>query len=247
LSVSPTWYEDFFTELPNAFWRQAIPAEAADAEVSFAEQQLGLTPGAHVLDLPCGSGRHSLALARRGYRVTGFDLSPEAIAYAVRSAAGLEVDLSVADVREIPGDLRVDAAVVLGNSFGYFELPGMRAFAATLANAVRPGGGVLFDINTSAESLLPGYQPGSRGIEAGDVLMEGSTEYDVRASRLLSHYRFSRGGEAVERTAVHHVYTTAQLIDLLEGAGFSALDLYGDLTGKSYAVGDSRLLITARR
>ena len=248
-TVSPTWFQDFFTELPNAFWRQALPAEAAEAKVEFAEQRLGLAPGAHVLDLPCGSGRHSLALSRRGYHVTGFDISPEAVGYAVQAAAdaGLTVELSVADVRKIPLDLPVDAAVCLGNSFGYFDLAGTKAFAASLANAVRRGGGVLLDLNTAAESLLHGYRPEPRRMVAGDVTMEGTTEYDVEGSRLLSHYRFSRGTESVDVTAIHHVYTTATITELLTEAGFSDLHLYGDLAGKPYAVGDGRLLITGRR
>jgi SAM-dependent methyltransferase len=245
-TVSSTWFQDFFTELPNEFWRQAFPAGAAEAEIEFAEQRLGLAAGAHVLDLPCGSGRHSIALARRGYRVTGFDISTEAVAYAVQAAAGLDVELRVADMRALP-PVSADAAVCLGNSFGYFEVAGMRAVAASLAGAVRPGGGVLLDINTAAESLLPGYRSEPRRMVAGDVVMTGTTEYDAARSRLFSHYRFSRGDESVEVTAIHHVYTAAHLASLLSEAGFSDLQLYGDLSGRPYAVGDGRLLITGRR
>src|SRR5690242_14800743 len=64
---SSAWYADFFTELPNAFWRAAVPPHLTAAEVDFVAGMAGLRPGARVLDVPCGSGRHALDLARRGY------------------------------------------------------------------------------------------------------------------------------------------------------------------------------------
>ena len=248
-TVSPTWYEDFFTELPNEFWRQAIPPDATEAEIDFAERQLGLTPGARVLDLPCGSGRHTLIFARKGYLVTGYDISPEAIAFAKASAAdqGLDVDLGIAEMREIPRETAFDAVVCLGNSFGYLDLPGTEELAATLASAVRAGGGLMLDINTAAESVLPGYNSEPRTMVAGDITMTGTTEYDVTNSRLLSHYRFSRGTEAVDVTAVHHLYTVAHIRHLLTEAGFINLELFSDPDGSPHTLGDGRLLLTAQR
>lgn len=118
------WYLNFFTELPNEFWRSAMPTEVTQAEVDFIERHLGLEPDSRVVDVPCGSGRHALALASRGHHVTGVDISPEAIGYARRAAtdAGLSMNLSVADMRDIPRDGRFDAAVCMGNSFGYLDL-----------------------------------------------------------------------------------------------------------------------------
>lgn len=120
---SSTWYMDFFTELPNEFWRRAVPPEVTVEEIDFVERRLGLAPRSRILDVPCGSGRHSLELARRGHRVTGVDLSAEAIGHARRAVAdpGLDVEFVHADMREIPRDNGLDAVVCLGNSFGYLE------------------------------------------------------------------------------------------------------------------------------
>ncbi|GAA1311478.1 class I SAM-dependent methyltransferase [Saccharothrix xinjiangensis] len=104
---SSTWYVDFFTELPNEFWRRAVPPEVTVEEIDFVEERLDLAPRSLVLDVPCGSGRHSLELARRGHRVTGVDLSAEAIGHARRAATDLDVDFtSAADLRverRLPG------------------------------------------------------------------------------------------------------------------------------------------------
>ena len=153
---SSTWYVDFFTELPNEFWRRAVPPKATEAEVDFIERHLGLQPRSRIVDVPCGSGRHTLALAARGHRLTGVDISTEAIGYARRAAADvhLDVELIVAEMREIPRDGSFDAAVCMGNSFGYLNLAGTREFVAALAGAIRPGGGLVIDFTVAAESLV---------------------------------------------------------------------------------------------
>ena len=143
-----TWYDDFFTELPNTFWRAAVPPEATDAEIDFLVRTVGLQPGDSVLDVCCGSGRHALELARRGYRVTGIDVSAEAIAYARQTAAdeGLAVDLRVGDMRALPTDVQADLAICMGNAFGYLEHEGTQAFLADLVEdrpaRRRPGSGL---------------------------------------------------------------------------------------------------------
>lgn len=246
---SPSWFDGFFTELPNEFWRRVVPPEMTAAEVDFIEDRLGLAPASRILDVPCGSGRHTLALAARGHRVTGVDLSTEAIDHARRAAAdaGLPVAFVEADMRDLPRDELADAAVCLGNSFGYLDLPGTRAFAAALAAAVRPGGGLVVDLPTVAESILPGYRDRSDTMEVGDITVESTGEYDVAGSRMLSSYRFVRGAEVVVATAVHHVRTVEQITDLLGAGGFGDVALYGGPAGEPYTLGAPRLLLTARR
>ena len=145
--MTSTWYDDFFTELPNAFWRAAVPAEATKAEIDFLVRTVGLPRGRTVLDVCCGSGRHALELARRGYRVTGIDVSSEAITYARHTAGdeGLELDLRVGDMRALPIDVQADLAICMGNAFGYLEHEGTQAFLADLSRIVAPGGAVVLD------------------------------------------------------------------------------------------------------
>jgi SAM-dependent methyltransferase len=204
--VSSAWYADFFAELPNEFWRQAVPPQATAAEVDFIEERL--TPGSRVVDVPCGSGRHALALAARGRTVTG---------------------------------------VWMGNSFGYLDLAGTRAFVAALAAAVRPGGGLVIDCNAVAETVLPGYTGEDRTMCAGDITVAATTAYDVARSRLISGYRFTRGREEVAMTALHHVLTCAQIDDLLVEAGVVDVAHYAGPDGVPFRLGAPRLLVTARR
>src|SRR5262245_9270755 len=71
------WYKTFFTGLIVESWLKAMPPEATAREVDFLRDQLRVAPPAKLLDVPCGGGRHSVALAAAGYQMTGVDISPE--------------------------------------------------------------------------------------------------------------------------------------------------------------------------
>jgi SAM-dependent methyltransferase len=246
--MTSTWYDDFFTELPNAFWRAAVPAEATEAEIDFLVRTVGLQPGQTVLDVCCGSGRHALALARRGYRVTGVDVSAEAIAYAQRAAAheGLSVDLRVGDMRALPTDIRADLAICMGNAFGYLEHEGTRTFLADLAKIVRPGGGLVLDYGFAAESMLPGVALEEEPMTIGGVEATSVNTYDVAESRWLTEMTFRRGDEVHRGTSVQHVYTSAEVGRLVAEVGFTDVERYGDADGSAYRLGSPRLVLVAR-
>ncbi|WP_205695503.1 bifunctional 2-polyprenyl-6-hydroxyphenol methylase/3-demethylubiquinol 3-O-methyltransferase UbiG [Conexibacter sp. SYSU D00693] len=247
--MEPAWYETFFTHLPNEFWRRAAPGAGAAEDVTFFLERFGITAPARVVDVPCGSGRHCLALAARGHRVTGYDLSAEAIEHARALAAqtGLDVALRRAEMRQVPQDGAADLALCLGNSIGYLPERELRVFLGALAGAVRPGGGLGFDFNATAESVLPDHDGAPRTMVAGDIEVTASASYDAPRSRLLSHYRFVQGSRTEEATAVHHVYTCAHLVALVEDAGFTDVECFDGVSTAPFGLGSGRLVVTAVR
>jgi SAM-dependent methyltransferase len=247
------WYADFFTELPNAFWRAAIPPEATEAEVDLIVDVADLPAGARVLDVPAGSGRHSLALARRGHPVLAVDVSAEAIAHlrAAAGAEGLPVDARCADMRDLRaahGDTApADAAICMGNSFGYLDHAGTVAFLGDLAALVRPGGTLVIDSGFVAESLLPGVALAEPPMTIGGVEATSVNEYDVAQSRWITRFTFRRGEQVHRGTSVQHVYTAAEIGRLVETAGFTDVRRYGGADGRPYALKDPRMILSARR
>src|SRR5882762_7459486 len=79
MTIPTNWYEDFFHGIALDLWRKAIRPEQTKAEADFLVNVLQCEAGSHLLDVPCGNGRLSLELARRGYRVTGVDIAEEFI------------------------------------------------------------------------------------------------------------------------------------------------------------------------
>ena len=117
--VPKRWYEDFF----DADYLIRYVHRDTLVEVDGIEKILHLRKGSKVLDVACGAGRHTTELAKRGYRVTGFDLSKSLLAEARRSArhAGVKPTFVQGDMRHLRFANAFDAAISMFTSFGYFD------------------------------------------------------------------------------------------------------------------------------
>jgi SAM-dependent methyltransferase len=240
------WFETFFRGVAVELWRLAIPPAITEAEVDFLVRLLGLETGSRVLDVPCGHGRHSIPLAKRGMKVTGLDLSEEALALARQDAddAGVAVDWVRQDYREaVTGTF--DAAFCMGNSFGYLDREGASKFFTWMARAIVPGGRLAIDLSTAAESLLPSLQP-RRWFRVGDILMLSSNRYVAEESRLDIDYTFVRGGVEELRQASSFVYTISEVLSLAQRAGWQ-LELLGSTQeGAAFELGKPALIVLRR-
>jgi SAM-dependent methyltransferase len=145
-----------------------------------------------VLDLGCGTGNHSVALARRGYDVRGVDLSDDMlrIARAKAATAGVRAAFHRGDMRDARVDGAFDVALILFAALGYQTEDD--AVADTLANVrrhLRPGGLLLIDVWNAPTLLREGApdrltvvdRPGGQLIKASTrTLRPGSAVVDVR-------------------------------------------------------------------
>ena len=108
-------------------------------------ERLAVRPGAAMLDLGCGAGRHARRLAAKGFDVTGIDLSTESIHEAQRSASG-SLCFHRQDIRTPFGDARFHCVFSLFTSFGYFEDPADDlSVVRNIARSLRPGGALVLD------------------------------------------------------------------------------------------------------
>lgn len=110
---------------------------------------LKLLPGAKLLDVACGTGRHSIGLARQGYQVTGLDYSSSYIEEARKNSrrSGVSPRFVRGDMRAIPYYGEFDAAVNLWTSFGYFpSLSDDRRALRSICRALKPGGKFLIEL-----------------------------------------------------------------------------------------------------
>jgi SAM-dependent methyltransferase len=118
-----TWYKDWFKDANYSVVYENRDEIEAEEMIDLIERTIGHNPERRVLDVGCGSGRHAISFAKRGYSdVTGIDLSPTLLAEAREQANRLDLSVSFfeRDMRDIP-DEPFGLAVNLFTSFGYFE------------------------------------------------------------------------------------------------------------------------------
>lgn len=140
------WFEGLADHLGSAYLRYSF-TYGTDQEVDFLIEALGLEPGQRILDVGCGPGRHSYALAKRGFAVVGIDISQRFIDLA-RAQAPDGARFERLDARLLDAEAEYDAVISLcQGAFGLAALPGSPigedpdgAILAAMARAVRPGG-----------------------------------------------------------------------------------------------------------
>jgi len=242
------WWENFFHGVALDFWRAAIPAELTGAEADFLAKQLQLTDSANVLDVPCGNGRLSIELAKRGFELTGVDIAAEFIDEAKSNSrqAGVDIDWRNHDMRDLPWADDFDGAFCFGNSFGYLDDEANADFLHAVSRTLKPGGRFILDAPAIAECILPNFQP-TRSLEIAGIKVDIEHRYDHEQGRMFNHFTFTRDGVEDKRPSSQRTYTYRELTELLHDAGFKLVAAYGSLTEEPFKLGAHRLLLVSQK
>ncbi|MBJ9992245.1 class I SAM-dependent methyltransferase [Paenibacillus sp. S28] len=242
------WYEKSFGEDYLLVYKHR-DIEGAAREVKTMISWLDLPPGAQVLDLCCGTGRHSLALVDAGYRVTGVDLSDVLLREARRLDTKERVDWRQADMRELPLEGGFDAVVNLFTSFGYFREDGEQLkVLREIRRMLKPGGWFIIDFMNSPyvrRHLVPASEreeEGQRIVEKrrieGDFVIKDISISDMHGTKGTREYH--------ERVKL---YTRGRLEEMLQEAGLMTDEVYGGYNEEvDYDEGRSqRMIFVGRR
>ena len=245
------WYVNFFGDDYLNIYRHTFTAERTEKEVAFAERQLGLKAGARVLDLCCGPGRHSVLLAKRGYRVTGLDLSQPYLDLAQRAATDSKVafDTVSADMREIPFNDYFDAAINMYSSFGYLESEAEDLkVLESISRSLKRGGRLLLDM-LNREWAVANYIQNDWHAETDGTLYVEHRALDLASSRM--RVKFIIVGPNGERhDSIGHdirLYTLTEMTRLLERVGLGGLEACGGFDGEPYGIESRRMVLCARK
>ena len=244
-----SWFEEWFDrplyELLYAYRNEEEAKKLAD----LIERVIPPDQYAKIVDVGCGRGRHSITLAERGYAVTGFDLSPEAIRKAKLKASerGLnEITFRVQDMRQ-PLDDSFNAAVNLFTTFGYFyEDSENRKVLESVQQMLNENGLFLIDY-LNAKKVKNELVPSENGTHEN---IHYSIKRYIKDGFVYKEIEFS--GEELESDRKYtervKLYGNDWFESNLKDSGFEVKKRLGNYSGKSFDPDSSpRLIILARK
>lgn len=248
--MTAPWYQTFFREPWLEGFLLQIPDEHTAREIAFVARAMQLDEGDRVLDLCCGVGRHSRALARLGMRVSGLDLSEPSleIARTKTAEAGLDIEFVHADMREIPWTGELDGVVNMYSSFGFLETEGEdEGVVRRVAAALKPGGRFLLDMSNPLW-LFRNYHPKVWAeLPDGTLLLEHQV-YEVRSGRAIATWRLIRpDGRSDDIHFSMRAYTLPELVNMLHRSGLEPVHVWGNFDGSEYGMDSVRLMLLAEK
>jgi len=199
------------------------------AEVDFLIDELSLEPGSWILDVGCGTGRHAIELAKRGYQVTGVDISAGMLALAEKTASevGVSVEWMQADATEFSTSRSYDAAICLcEGAFGLLNVgedPGdhdLRILRRIHA-ALKPGGRLVM---TTLNGLAKIRRCTQEDVQSGRF--DPLTMVEV----LTMEVETEQGKEEV--TLAERGYLPQELSRLFHEAGLEVEHIWGGTAGQ---------------
>lgn len=149
------WYEELFTNYVEKYEKESF-TQGTMGEVDFIESEIKRDKSCRILDVGCGTGRHAIELAKRGYSVTGVDLSENMLNRAREKAidTGVQIDFEKADARNLPFEDEFDLVIMLcEGAFPLMETDQMNfQILESAAHALKKDGKLIF---TTLNGLYP--------------------------------------------------------------------------------------------
>ena len=239
------WYKEWFSsKFYLKLYRHRNDEDARNL-VNLIQRTLPLKKDDRVLDIACGAGRHSLELARRGYKVTGFDLSSYLINEARKLCSkapekDLHVDFLINDMRNFNFNEKFDLAVNLFTSFGYFEddKENFRVIK-NASDSIKKGAWFVLDF-INKEHIIENIVPYSRN-KIGDEVLHQRRKID--GDFVVKDIRIISGSKELKYKEVLKLYSLSELKKAFNSFNLKIIKKYGDYFGNPYNLKESKRII----
>ena len=262
-SCPPNWWEEhagFFghgymegdNSLEGYLDQDQTLAERTNTEVAGVLRLLGLQPGQRLLDCPCGYGRHSISLARRGIEVIGADINTHELSVACSCVTDLP------NLQFIKNDMRFlffhdyfDAVINMFYSFGFFEddetnIQVLRYFYT----ALKPGGRFLMHTDVNIPRIMSGkYKFVERRSLCSGKTLEIIDTYDPNTKRINGLWTLIHPDSRTEVLTPYsvRVYTQEEFTGWCKEVGFTKITAYGDWHGAPLTEESEDMIIIAEK
>lgn len=246
--MSSDWYRKIWTlKIQDQSW-----VEDTERQVDFLVQTLNLRGPERILDLACGFGRHALALARRGFDVTGVDITADYVRYANETAEeeGLNARFVCCDIRELSYDQWFDVVLNMADgAVGYLENDEENEkIFRVVAQALKPGGKHFMDIMNGryADNHFPCKQwdAGEKGLTLSVFEWDRATRTMLYGQQDYPYGAVLTKPEITEGNTIR-LYTLEEIRTIYQGLGMRVVDSFSDFGGSPSSDNDIQLLVSA--
>lgn len=229
------WYEELF-ENYGLKYDEEIFTKGTLGECDFIEQEAGFNRSIKILDIGCGTGRHSIELARRGYNITGVDFSESQLSRAKEKAKNqnLTVDFRKHDARNLPFEREYDLTIMIcEGAFPLMETDEMNfQILQGAARALKDNGKLIF---TTLNGLFPLFHSVKEFMEQNqepDGARYENLSFDLMTFRDHNTTIFTDDdGNVKELACDERYYVPSEITWLLKSLNFKKIDIYGARLG----------------
>jgi 2-polyprenyl-3-methyl-5-hydroxy-6-metoxy-1,4-benzoquinol methylase len=229
------WYESLFENYGQKYDSENF-TQGTIGECDFIEKELGFNKSLKILDVGCGTGRHSIELTKRGYSVTGIDLSQSQLQRANDKAKSenLMIDFQQQDARNLTFNNEFDVAIMLcEGGFPLMETDEMNfEILKNVTRSLKTNAKFIF---TTLNGLFPLYhsveQFCASATEAGNATYK-SNSFDLMTFREHNTTEFEDDlGNKKSLACNERYYVPSEITWLLKSLGYSTIDIYGAKLG----------------
>jgi 2-polyprenyl-3-methyl-5-hydroxy-6-metoxy-1,4-benzoquinol methylase len=233
--MSKQWYETFFENYGQKYDRENF-THGTVGECDFIEKEINFDKSLKILDVGCGTGRHAIELTKRGYHVTGIDLSESQLKRAKEKAKenNLVIDFQCQDARNLPFNSEFDVAIMLcEGGFSLMETDEMNfAILKNVTKAIKPDAKFIF---TTLNALFPLSHSvdefHASGAVEGNSTCRNST-FDLMTFRDHNIVDFEDdGGNKKTLECNERYYVPIEITWLLKSLGYKTIDIFGARLG----------------
>jgi len=229
------WYEILFQNSAKKYDEERF-TQGTLGECDFLEKEFQYNKNLKILDVGCGTGRHTIELTKRGYRVAGIDLSEGQIKRAKEKATAenLTIDFLVGDARNLPFQKEFDIVIMLcEGGFPLMETDEMNfAILQSVTQTLTNQGKLIFTTLNGLFPLFHSVKEFMASKEEGQS-QEYDHSFDLMTFREQSIVEFEDDeGNRKKITCNQRYYVPSEITWLLKTLGYQTINIFGAKLGQ---------------
>lgn len=229
------WYETLFENYAKTYDRESFTQGTA-GECDFIEHELNYNKSLKILDVGCGTGRHSIELTKRGYMVTGIDFSESQLTSAREKAAkeSLKIYFQKHDARNLPYNKSFDFAIMLcEGGFPLMETDEMNfEILKSVTRSLREKSKFVFTTLNGLFPLFNSIEKFCAAVAKDDNATYHNNSFDLMSFRDHNTTEFiDDDGNKKTLESNERYYVPSEITWLLKSLGYKKIEIFGAKLG----------------